>query len=210
MRTVALPGRGRRGESEWAVWLTVAMALFIGLLVQGAALGRTQTASAGSTRLSYPASWVRTSEEGALFAAADLNHGGIFGARVSVREVPKRELLAEEGFGDGGPIDVATSWALLRAPALEGYRLLAIEEATVDGREAASVEYAYLAGSSPGFATSALPALMRAIDTIVAGGEGHYVLSFAAESAEFPRLVGKQFPRFRSVHEEILKSWRLP
>lgn len=196
---------GRRDESEWAVLLTVAVALVIGLVIQGLALGRMARATVGSNTLSYPASWVRTTENGALFAAADLNRGGLFGARVSVLEVPNQEILPNES----GPVDAGTAWSLARGAGLVGYRVLGIEERTVGGRPAARVEYAYLADSPQGSASGAMPALMRAVDTVVAGDGRYHVLSFAAESGEFPRLVGGQFPRFRSVYEDVLASWRI-
>ena len=205
MMSLALPGRGRHDEPEWTVLLTVAIALTLGLLLQGAVLGRTNTAeTASGIVLSYPASWVRTSEAGALITAADLNRGGPFGARVSVREVPKADL---QGVGDS-PAGAATAWSLARGQNLVGYRVLGIEPGTANGREAANVEYAYLASAAQG--ADGMPALMRAIDTLVAGGDRYYILTFAAEAHEFASLTSQQFPRFRSVRDDVLRSWRLP
>lgn len=145
MLNLALPGRGRQEESELAVYLTVAIALVIGLFVQGTVVGRTQSVAMGSGTLSYPARWQRVVEDGALFAAADRDRGGPFGARVSVREIPKRDLLP----GAGTLVDAATNWSLRRSQELVGARILSISEGTVNGREAATVDYAFLA-SSPG------------------------------------------------------------
>jgi hypothetical protein len=204
MVSLALPGRGRQEESEAAVYLTVIIAIVIGLVVQWSVVGRVVSASAGGSTLSYPASWQRVAEEGALLAAADRNRGGMFGTRVSVRAVPKRDLLP----GDGSLVDAATNWSLTRSDALVGYRILTITEGAVDGREAAKVEYAYLASSPGGAADGAMPGLMHAIDTMVMAGDTYQILTFAAESHDFPTLTSRRPPFFRNVYDDILRSWR--
>src|SRR5690242_17887415 len=122
MASLALPGQGRQEESEAAVYLTVLVAIVLGLIVQGSIVGRTQTASAGGSTIAYPASWQRVAEDGALVAAVDMNHGGIFGPRVSVREAPANDLLARTG----SPVDAATAWSLTRSNDLVGFRILGI------------------------------------------------------------------------------------
>jgi hypothetical protein len=203
MLNLALPGRGRLEESEPPVYLTVAVALAIGLCVQWTVVGRMQTASVGSGTIAYPSSWQRVAEEGALFAAADRNHG-TFGTRVSVRELPKSDLLP----GEGTLVDAATNWSLRRGQELVGYRILSITEGIVNGREAAMVDYAYLASSAGGSADGTMPGLMHAIDTLVLGGETYQVLTFAAESHEFPAVTNRQAPLFRNVYQDVLTNWR--
>lgn len=206
MAIAARTGRGRREESEWAVLATVALALLVGLILQGVALGRTATATAGTTTLSYPASWTRTSEGEAVFAAADLDRGGVFGARALVHEVPKKALSPR---GEA-LTEAATTWSLSRAQGLPGFRILQIKPTTLHGREAVNVEYAYLAEPPSGSLSGALPGLMRAIDTIVAGADRYHILTFAAESSDFHRHTSAQFPRFRDDHAALLRGWRLP
>jgi hypothetical protein len=56
MVSLALPGRGRQEESELAVYLTVVVAIVIGLVVQWSVVGRVASVTAGGSTLSYPAS----------------------------------------------------------------------------------------------------------------------------------------------------------
>ena len=204
MMSLTLPGHGRQEEPEWAVYLTVAVAIVIGLAVQWSVVGRTTTVTAGGSTVAYPATWQRVPEEGTLLAVADRSQGGIFGARVTVRELPKADLLP----GEGSTIDAATNWSLARNEALVGYRVLSITETTVNGREAARVEYAYLASSPGGSADGAMPGLMHAIDTVVLAGSTYQILTFAAEQRDFETLTTRQLPLFRNVYDDVLRSWR--
>lgn len=206
MASTAQLARRREAEPEWPVWLTVAIALGIGLLIAGMVLGRTETANAGPTMLAYPATWVRATESGAAFAAMDKIRGGVFGARVSVREIPKGELVA----GEPSLSTVATGWSSFRSGDLMAYRVLAIAPAAVGGRTGARIDYAYLDLSPLGSASGAMPGLMRGIDTLVERGETYLVLTFAAESSDFARWTEPQFPRLRSTYDELLQSWRIP
>jgi hypothetical protein len=204
MASLPLPGYGRQEESELVVYLTVAVGLLIGLAVQWSVVSRTETVTAGGSVLSYPASWQRVAEDGALVAAADRSRGGLYGARVSVREVPKAELLP----GGGTLADAATNWSLSRSDQLVGYRILSIAERTANGREVATVEYAYLASSPGGSADGAMPGLMHAIDTLVLSGETYQILSFAAEGQEFTMMTTRRPPLFQNVYDRLLRSWQ--
>jgi hypothetical protein len=204
MASFPLPGYGREEESELAVYLTVAVGLLIGLAVQWSVVSRTETVAAGGSVLSYPASWQRVTEDGAILAAADRSRGGFYGARVSVREVPKAELLP----GEGALVEAATNWSLSRSSELVGYRILSITEGTVNGREASTLEYAYLASSPGGSADGAMPGLMHAIDTLVLSGETYQILTFAAESQEFTTMTTRRPPLFQNVYGKLLRSWQ--
>jgi len=197
---------------EWAVWLTVTASILVGLLLQAVALGRTETASSGGVAgvsLSYPARWVPVPVPDATFAAADLNNGGPFGARVSVSEVPVAQLIQRVS-NDREPLALATSWTLVRGEAIVGYRLLGLREELVQGRPAAVVEYAYLADAPGGPASGALPAVMRATDVLIPVGAQVHLLTFAAQPQEYERLTHAQFPRPSSTYASVLRSWRLP
>ena len=196
----------RREESEALVWLTVAVALLIGLGIANLVLGRTASAQAGGMTLAYPAAWVPSAAEGADFTAVDLRGGGIFGARVSMRSLPKALVLT----GQANPRAAAQGWSLLRGQDLSAYRILDLDSRMLNGREAASLEYAYVAGGPLGSASNTLPALMRAVDTLVESGDRYYILSFAAEANDFARLTDRRFPRFRNVLEDLLAGWRVP
>jgi hypothetical protein len=176
-------------------------------------VSRTQPANAGAMSLTYPATWAAANEDGALFAAADLRRGGAAPARISVREVPKAQLApAINTGGEQTLTDAATAWSLQRGRNLTAYRVIGITPTTVNGREAVDVEYAYVSSGQglAGMGGGGLPVLVRAADTVVASGDSYAILTFAADSAEWDRLNTGQFPRFRSVHDSILSSWRVP
>ncbi|HMO60245.1 MAG TPA: hypothetical protein PKC19_23075 [Roseiflexaceae bacterium] len=71
----------RTEEPEWVVWLTVILALLIGLGLRSAVVGRMQTVQAGPTTISYPANWVEDTEEGT--PTTTVGHSGR--ARASAR-----------------------------------------------------------------------------------------------------------------------------
>ncbi|MEN9934841.1 MAG: hypothetical protein RLZZ387_1420 [Chloroflexota bacterium] len=185
-------------EPEWAVWLTVLVGLLAGWLVMTAATGRTATAEAGTSRVIYPAGWVRDAgEEGAIFAVTDVD-GGVYGARASVRQLPKSELAPSAGVAAE---EDAAGWALIRGQELEGYRVLGITPAQVGGKAALSVEYAYLTDPPLG-ASGSMPGLMHAIDTIVASGEEYYILTVAVEASESARLA--------ELQQQLVAGWQVP
>ena len=194
----ALVGKGTQEEPEWMVWLVVAIALLIGWLMASAILGQTQTATAGNVSVTYPASWVRTSEKNAAFAAYDLDHGGIYGTRVSVYQKAKADLLPPQS----SIFDAATNWVLERQKQLPGYRLLSVEPTQVQGHEAAMVSFAYLMDPPQGSASGAMPELMRAVDTLIISGDQIYILAFATPN--------HQFDSVSPVREQLLASWRVP
>ncbi len=203
-----LYGQGRRDEPEWVVLATVGLALLAGLILQFSVLGRTETATAGQIALSYPAGWTRAGDRAAVLSFADTNQGGLFPPTVAVREVPRADVFP----GEASLADVGAAWSLTRGERLESYRVLDVQPTTVNGREAVDVEYAYVSdgrlGSMGG--SAGLPAVMHAIDTIVASGDKLYVLTVAAENSDYTRLTTAQFPRFRSLRDDVLANWRVP
>jgi hypothetical protein len=207
-----LYGRGRKEESELLVWLTVAVALLIGLGVELLAVGRTQTASAGPMRITYPTGWVTTREPGALFSAADLRRGGVAPPALSVRELPKDQVGTTVAGAQPTLAQVATTWSVQRGRTLTGYKVLDISPTTVIGREAVNVEYAYVTSGAalPGLSGAGAPALVRAVDTLVASGDGYAILTFSADSTDWDGVNSARFPRFRSLHDSILSGWQVP
>jgi hypothetical protein len=206
MSTPVAAARPRREESEPLVWLTVAVALLIGLAVAAVVLGRTTRVEAGGMSLSYPAAWVPVASPDVDFAALDLRGGGIFGARVSMRSIPRGDIVS----GPSSVTGAVRSWALQRGNDLVAYRILDMVPRTVGGREAVSLEYAYVLGGPLGSASNSMPALMRAVDTVVESRERYYVLTFAAEAGDYEHLTRGRFPRFRNELEALLDGWRVP
>lgn len=197
-QTVAVVTKRSRGqEPEWLVVLTVALAVILGLALQYAVSVRSLSASVGSTTLSYPAGWVRTSEEGAQFAAADLNRGGAYAPRVSVREFAKTDLVPLSG----DLYEAALNWSVQKGENLVGYRVLDIQPVTLAGRPAYNIETAYLMDDALGSGTNNVPGLMHAVDTVVESRDKYYVLNFATEQT--------QFARQRDLHNTLLAGWRI-
>jgi hypothetical protein len=182
MRAMGMPGEGRSEEPEWVVWLTVVICLLIGWVIATTVSGRTETVPDGAGgSITIPATWIKTKEAGALFAATDLN-AGTYGSRISVRQVSKADLLPPRS---GDTLEVAASnWTLIRSPELEGYRVLQIAPTTIQGRNAVAIEYAYLTDPPQGGGTGVMPGLMHAIDTIVASGDGFVILTVATEQGD--------------------------
>jgi hypothetical protein len=123
-----------------------------------------------------------------------------------VQRLPKPTLIRRQAELS----DVASAWAINRGRDLVGYRSLGITSSQAAGREAVTVDYAYVGGSSLGVVSGALPSVMRSTDTIVASGDGYLVLSFSAARDEYDRLTKPQFPMLQSVYERLLQSWRVP
>jgi hypothetical protein len=153
--------------------------LLIGWVIATTVSGRTETfADVAGGSLTIPATWVKTKEAGAVFAATDLN-AGTYGTRVSVRQASQADLLPQRS---GDTLEAAASnWILIRSPELEGYRVLEITPTTLQGRNAVTIEYAYLTDPPQGGGTGVMPGLMHAVDTIVASGDGFVILTVATE-----------------------------
>ncbi len=208
MSSTATARQSRVQEPQWIVYLTAAILLIIGLAIQFFATHQTQTGTVGTSTIAYPQSWVQTTEPGADFAAADLNNGGPYGARVTLRALDKTALLSRMAPQGTAPsaLDLlnvgATNWSLQRGTDLVGYRVLGIRKTSVQGRAAIDVDSAYLLDQTLGAATNGLPGLMHAVDTVVLSGDKFYILGYAVESSQFDRL--------QSLHDQLLSSWHIP
>jgi hypothetical protein len=180
MTSMTLPGHGQSEEPEWVVWLTVIISLLLGWVIMTTVTGRTETVTniAGGS-ITIPATWIKTKEDGAVFAATDLN-AGTYGSRISIRQAARADLMPPRS---GDSLEAAaTNWTLIRSPELEGYRVLAIEPMQLQGRDAVTVEYAYLTDPPEGSGLGMMPGLMHAVDTVVASGDGFVILTVASEA----------------------------
>jgi hypothetical protein len=197
-------------EPQWVVYLTAAVALLIGLGLQFFATNQTQTGVVGPSSIAYPQSWVQVTEPGVDFTAADINDGGPYGARVSLRALDNTVLLSTRLLNQKDPVVApsellaagATTWSVQRGQDLVGYRVLGLNKTTVQGHEAINVESAYLMDSALGASTNGLPGLMHAVDTVTLRDNKFYILSYAVESSQFDRLSG--------LHDRLLAGWKIP
>jgi hypothetical protein len=193
-------------EPEWVVWLTVAAALIIGLIMMYVVTGRTTTATAGATTLSYPATWQQITEPGTQFAAADIANGFSFGSRLSVRQATKDDLAPAPITGQQ-PDEAAqlrtaaNNWILQQQQNVVGYRSLNLTPTTVGNKQAITIEDAYLLDPALG-GGSGLPALMHGQDTIVLSGDNFSILSFATQAADWDAT--------QDVRAKLLSGWQVP
>ena len=192
-------------EPEWTVWLTVAGALIIGLILMFVVTGQSKTVQAGDTSISYPATWINVDEPGAAFAAADRDTYYSFGPRLSVRQLDKATLAPPSVTGapstPSGDLELAAAnWTLQRQNQQVGYRTLSVMTTTVQGKPAVVVGSAYLLDSALG--GGGLPGLMRAEDTIVLNGDTFDILTFSAEASAWDGLSG--------LRDRLLGGWKLP
>lgn len=192
-------------EPEYIVWLTVAGALIIGLILMFVVTNQSNTSTAGDTTLTYPATWTKVDEAGASFAAADRDSYYSFGPRASVRQLDKA-TLAPKPITGGDPTDqdnlqtAAANWSLQRQSQIVGYRTLSVVTSTVQGKPAVVIESAYLMDARPG--ASGLPGLMRGADTIVLNGDTFDILSFSTQSSDWDNQSG--------LRDRLLNGWKLP
>jgi hypothetical protein len=199
MSSISLPGRGRSEEPEWTVWLTVLISLLIGWVIMSTVIGRVETvANVAGGSLTIPASWIKTKEEGAAFAATDFDAGS-YGSRVAVRQVPKADLIT--AMGPDTLDTAAANWSVVRGQNLEGYRILRIEPVKLQGRDAVAIEYAYLTDPPEGTA-GAMPGLMHAIDTVVASGDQFAILTVAVDQSGGDDLL--------TLNSRLQNGWQVP
>jgi hypothetical protein len=186
--------RTRGEEPEWIVWATVILAVIIGLVLQFATTGQTNSGTGAGMTVSYPSTWVAAREDGAAFAVANTLQGGAFAQRLALFEKPKSDLLPLQG----GIEEAAQNWAIERQQALSSYRILSMTKPA--GEEGVRVESAYVMDSP--FGASAVPTVMRAVDVVRQKGDKFYILSYATKADDF--AAGKD------TLNNIIASWKLP
>lgn len=192
-------------EPEWVVWLTVAGALIIGLIMMFLVTGQSVTAAAGDTNITYPSTWTVVTEPGAAFSAAEAATLYSFGPRLSVRQLDRTTLVPAPVTGDqptaeGDLQTAAANWSLQQLEDLVGYRTLGVTQTSVQGKPAVRLESAYLL--DPAFGGGGLPGLMRSEDIIVLNGETFDILSIAVEASQWNDSAG--------LRDRLLNGWKLP
>lgn len=183
-------------EPEWIVWALVIVMLVAGFLIKGSTEGKMEAFSSGGVSLEYPAGWSASTPEmeGQLLNASDPFSAAGFSTGMQVWQVPVSSI----GRNLPGLEDIAFAWTNQRSSQFESFSALNTTPATVDGKAAISVEYAYVA--KPNTATS-LPVVVHAVDVLVLQGETLHVVSFAAEAQAFEASAG--------TWQNILKSVKI-
>jgi hypothetical protein len=197
--TMTAPAKPQAGEEQRAaLWViaTVAVAILLGWLLKTGVESRSQAANvAGGISFSYPAGWVvGKTGEGVLFTASDPRSPTSFRSTVSMRTRNLPQGLAL--------IDAAASLALSQSQALPEFSDLGSEQATLAGRPALRLNYAYVAPAPAGAGRAMLPTVVRATDTLVALGNQILVISTASD-ADYHQTYQGRFDAF-------LRSVKLP
>jgi hypothetical protein len=165
----------REEEPEWIVWGLVIAMLVVGLLLRNTIEGRTQSFSAIGVSLSYPATWTNQAQTDQLLYAADFLSSAQFPTAVMVRQVP----MAEVGRNLASLSDISLAWSARQAQDHLAYRALSVKQVSVDGREAAQVDYAYIPPAATG---SSMPVVARAQDFLIRQGDTLTIITLAANA----------------------------
>jgi hypothetical protein len=178
---------------EALVILLVVAALLLGFALKVWVEGRAVSFATedGAVSLQYPARWLRQNEKDTLLTVSDVRAVGWFKPRFSLltREMNPDYPLTES--------DVLVSLSVQRAQELTAYRVLKVDQGSVDGLEASSLSYTYVSEPT-GTVQAALPAVIEAVDRVVMVGGKAYIFSFAATADEFPQEL--------AVFQSILDS----
>jgi hypothetical protein len=185
----------RAEEPEWIVWALVAIMLVIGLIARVLVVGGTERISEGNMTLRYPSEWV--AQPGA--DPAELVHVGealetsLFPTNVRVLQMPVTDVsTTAQTLGD-----LALKWSSQQAQDLLNYKVFNMEPATVRGKEAVKIDYAYVTEPPLGGAQS-VPVVARAQDVLLRNGDTVTIASFVADATVYDQKA--------AVWERILAS----
>jgi hypothetical protein len=179
----ALPERRRADRwADWAVILTLAVALVLGATVMTLAQGQRATYSnteVGLT-LQYPQDWLLKPAEGLAFQAI-APESGTFKTTYQVRTLP---ITATDAMTSTLALAL-NNLALTRGQRETAFRLFEVSEAApVHGAPTAEASYVYVAKPADLF-VERMPAVARGLDVAVARGNRAYVFTLLAEDDAF-------------------------
>jgi hypothetical protein len=179
----ALPERSRADRwADWAVILTLAVALVLGTAVMALAQGQRATYSSPEAGLTvqFPQDWLLMPAEGLAFQAIAPESGN-FKTTYQVRAIP----IAETNATTSTLALALNNLALARGQRETAFRLFEVNEAEpVHGSPAAEASYVYVVKASDIFAQR-MPAVARGLDVAVARGDRAYVFTLLAEDDAF-------------------------
>jgi hypothetical protein len=177
--TTTAEGQARtdqHGLAEWLVIVITLAALVIGWGLKSYVENQTAVAQADGITLAYPANWVRGKVDEELLNLYDSNAASTVETFFTIRTEPAAE--------DRQLNFLVNSHILGLSQEKAQFVVLATESATLAGRPAIAVHYAYTATPEAGLAvTAAMPVVMEAIDTLVLEKGQLYVFTFAADAS---------------------------
>lgn len=185
--TIARPFRRllRDEEPEWLVWALVAGMIVIGLLVRTVFVARTVEVTADNLSVTYPADWISmtTDDPYDVLARSEPITSDPFPANVRITQMPVTELSTTADSLD----DFALKWSDRQIEDLEGYRVLSIEPVSVQGTDAARINYAYIAEPLLG-GPGAMPVVARGQDVLIPRDATLTVVRFVADADAYDSL----------------------
>ncbi len=186
--TTARPFRRllRDEEPEWLVWALVAGMIIVGLLVRTIFVARTVQATAGNLSVAYPADWVAMTTDNPydVLARSEPLLADPFPANVRITQMPAAEVSTTADSLD----DFALKWSDLQTSELEGFRVLSIEPVRVQDRDAAQINYAYIAEPLLG-GPGAMPIVARGQDVLIRQDATLTVVRFVADADAYDSLT---------------------
>jgi hypothetical protein len=193
MAKAAAPAPHHWKAHDFTVWIALIVLLALGLGVRAAAEGRDASFAdaQGTLRLAYPARWLPIAGSGYLLAVEDPLSGALAptGLTVSRDAAPKDQPLDQIGRAD----------VLGRSRVFNLYRALSVDPATVAGRAAIAITYAYVADPQGGaLASERVPVVVRGVEVLVATDAALYRIDFTAADAVFDGA--------RPVFDKILRG----
>jgi len=186
--TTARPFRRllRDEEPEWLVWALVAGMIIVGLLVRTILVARTVQAAAGNLSVAYPADWIAMTTDNPhdVLARSEPMMSNPFPANVRITQMPVTEVSTTADSLD----DFALKWSDRQTGELEGFRVLSIEPVRVQDRDAAQINYAYIAEPLLG-GPGAMPIVARGQDVLIRQDATLTVVRFVADADAFDGLT---------------------
>jgi hypothetical protein len=176
----------RDEEPEWLVWALVAGMIVIGLLVRTIFVARTVEITAGNLSVAYPADWISMTTEDPydVLARSEPMMSDPFPANVRITQLPVTEVSTTADSLD----DFALKWSDRQTEDLVGYRVLSIEPVSVQGTDAAQINYAYIAEPLLG-GPSAMPVVARGQDILIRQDATLTVVRFVADADAYDGLT---------------------
>jgi hypothetical protein len=194
MTTTTAPRRIHRDRfADWAVIGLVIIALLAGWLIKAGVESATQALSSEVGSFNAPIGWRSDKSNG--LAAQD--------ARTASGVPTTFSLTTEAIDGDPSLNALSTRRTIKLAQDLDGFSMLDIRPETVDGDDATTLHYAYVAVPEAGMAGSErLPVVVESTDTLIKRGGQLVVVRFSSESSSFAALAG--------LRAKIIGSVKLP
>lgn len=169
------PSLGDR-YAEIAVIIVTLVAVLAGWLYMGSVERRSLPFEAEGIRASLPAGWILAEPGGAILAQARQRAAAGFQTEYTIAQKP---MPAESNLSE-----VVSLLTLDYGQSLTAFRVLSQQAATVGGREAYELKYAYVE-ADPNISHADLPVVVRGVDYIFLNGGRAIIVTYRASEADY-------------------------